>query len=93
MLVLKNADVAEKYVSSFKSDPMVHVPGGKSGNGWKGRLSSIPMAAADRLIEKKSNLVELKVPAPATESKDDKVKKITGNNKNASDPGPTSTPV
>jgi hypothetical protein len=60
MLVFKNADVARKYESDFDHDPIVHVPGGTNKDGWKGKLSAIPMYAADKLIIQKSNLVRPK---------------------------------
>ena len=57
----KNPDVAAKYDSDQTADPLVHFPGGKNGDGWKGKLSEIPLAQADKQILKpKQNLIKLK---------------------------------
>ena len=65
----KNPDVAAKYDSIQTADPIVHLPGGKKKNlGWKGRLSEIPLAQADRWINRPGqNLLKLKVEKLAEE--------------------------
>lgn len=62
MLVFKNDDVAAKYQSSFKGDPVVHVPAGKNKSGGiKRNLSTYTLAEADRLFAMKGqNLLQLK---------------------------------
>lgn len=68
-LQFKNQDVAVKYESDRVNDPIVHLPGGKMKNGWKGRLSEIPLAQADRWISQKNqNLLKLKPAAPAAKA-------------------------
>lgn len=60
-MVFKNAEVEAKYSSDHPADPVVHLPGGKKGNGWKGKLSDIPIEQADRWINRKGqNLLKLK---------------------------------
>lgn len=45
-------EVAEKYDSDQTANPKIHLPGGKQGNGWKGFLKDIPLAQADRWIDR-----------------------------------------
>lgn len=59
-IVLKNADVAARYETDFEKDQIIHVPGGRNGDGWKGPLSSIPLHAADKLYAQKHNALRLK---------------------------------
>lgn len=69
----KNADVAEKYTTDQTADPIVHLPGGKNKNGWKGRLSEIPLVQADRWIGRPGqNLLKLKGEKSATVGKNGK---------------------
>jgi hypothetical protein len=57
----KNPDVAAKYDSDQTADPLVHLPGRKEKNGWKGRLSTIPLDQADRWVNRPGqNLLKLK---------------------------------
>lgn len=71
MLVFKNADVAAKYDTDQTADKITHLPGGKNKNGWKGLLSEIPLAQADRWINRPGqNLLKLK------EVKKEEVKKV-----------------
>lgn len=66
MLVFNNADVAAKYTSTFKGDPVVHYPGGKNRNGFKVKLSAISLEQADRLFAMKNqNLLQAKTGSPA----------------------------
>lgn len=66
MLEFKNKDVADKYTSAFKGNPVVHKPGGKNKNGFKVKLSDITMEQADRIFEgKNQNLLQLKTQAPS----------------------------
>jgi hypothetical protein len=59
-----NADVAAKYTTDYETDPPVHLPGGKGKNGWKGKLSNIPLEQADRWINRPNqNLLKLKTAA------------------------------
>ena len=61
MLQFKNAEVAEKFTTDYEADPFVHLPGGKLNNGWKGRLSEIPLEQALRWINRPGqNLIKLK---------------------------------
>jgi hypothetical protein len=61
MIVFKNADVAAKYTTDQTDDKIHHLPGGKNKNGWKGLLSEIPLAQADRWISRPGqNLIRLK---------------------------------
>jgi len=81
MLEFKNEDVAAKYISSFKGDPVVHQPG-KNATGFKCKLSQVTLAQADKLFEvKNQNLLELKttavnLPAKQTPVAKDKEKAI-----------------
>lgn len=57
----KHAEVEAKYESLHIADPVVHVPGGKNKDGWKGKLSTITPAAADKLFARPGqNLLKLK---------------------------------
>ena len=68
-----NADVAAKYNYGHSKDPIVHVPGAKNKNGWKGNLTTIPLEAADRLYAMGSNLLTLKTePTPPAVNKANK---------------------
>ena len=70
-IVFKNPDVAAKYETSYETDPEVHLPGGKNKNGWKGKLSEIPLAQADRWISRpKQNLLTLKEAKPAAKKEE-----------------------
>lgn len=61
MLQFKNAETAAKYETGYTTDPVVHLPGGKNKNGWKGRLSEIPAEQADRWLNRPNqNLLKLK---------------------------------
>lgn len=61
MLQFKNAETAAKYETDYITDPVVHLPGGKNKNGWKGRLSEIPAEQADRWLNRPNqNLLKLK---------------------------------
>lgn len=53
--------VSAKYETDYTADPVVHLPGGKNKNGWKGLLSTIPIAQADRWINRPGqNLLKIK---------------------------------
>lgn len=68
-------DVAQKFETDYASDPIVHLPGGKEGNGWKGRLSEIPLEQAERWIGRPGqNLLRLKPPAEAKQKAEKPVK-------------------
>lgn len=68
-----NPDTAAKYSTDYETDPVVHLPGGKNKNGWKGKLSNTPLEQADRWIDRKNqNLYKLK---EAGSAKTEKVKK------------------
>ena len=70
MIQFKNADVAEKYTTDRTADCIVHLPGGKNKNGWKGRLSEIPLVQADRWINRPGqNLLKLREVKPIVEKK------------------------
>lgn len=57
----KDPEVAKKYTTDQTADKVHHLPGGKNGNGWKGLLSEIPIAQADRWIGRRGqNLLKLK---------------------------------
>lgn len=59
LLELQDPEVAKQYRSEFSHDPHVHVAGGSDvGKGWSGKLSTIPLWAAERLVEMESNLLE-----------------------------------
>ncbi len=61
VIQFKNADVAAKYDTDQTADKIHHLPGGKSGNGWKGFLSDIPIVQADRWINQPGqNLLKIK---------------------------------
>lgn len=65
----KNPDVAAKYDSAHTADPIIHLPGGKNKNGWKGNLSSIPLEVADRVFARPAqNLLKLKETQPAAKA-------------------------
>lgn len=75
--MFKNSDVAAKYESAHVADPVVHLPGGKNRNGWKGHLSTIPLEVADRLFARPGqNLLKAKEakqpvkPAPVKNEKE-----------------------
>lgn len=74
MIQFKDAAVAAKYDTDYSTDPVVHLPGGKNKNGWKGKLSEIPIEQADRWISRPGqNLLKLKEqakPAPEKKSKE-----------------------
>jgi hypothetical protein len=56
-----NAEVAAKFDSDQTANPQVHICGGKNGDGWKGKLSDIPLAQAEKQILKPGqNLLKLK---------------------------------
>jgi len=60
-VVFKNTEVEAKYESLHVADPVVHVPGGKNKDGWKGNLSDITLQAADKLFARPGqNLLKLK---------------------------------
>lgn len=60
-VVFKDPAVAAKYDTDQTHDKIHHLPGGKSGNGWKGKLSEIPLVQADRWINRPGqNLLKLK---------------------------------
>lgn len=68
----KNKEVAAKYYTDQTADKVSHLPGGKNGNGWKGRLSDIPLEQADRWIHRPGqNLLKLKVPAQASHEEEE----------------------
>ncbi len=70
MLQFKNPDVAAKYASPFKGNPIVHKPGGKNGNGFKLRLADISLEQADRIFAGAGqNLLQLKATAEKSETK------------------------
>lgn len=59
----KDPAVAEKYSTDQTVDKVHHLPGGKNKNGWKGKLSDIPMVQAERWISRPGqNLLKLKEP-------------------------------
>jgi hypothetical protein len=62
MIEFKDAAVAAKYTTDQTVDKTVHLPGGKQAHmGWKGKLSAIPLAQADRWINRPGqNLLKLK---------------------------------
>lgn len=61
MVQFKNPDVATKYETDQTVDKIHHLPGRKNKNGWKGLLSEIPLAQADRWIGRPGqNLIKLK---------------------------------
>lgn len=61
MIQFTDAEVAAKYTTDYETDPMVHLPGGKNKNGWRGRLSTIPLVQAERWINRKGqNLIKIK---------------------------------
>lgn len=61
MAAFKNSEVEAKYESLHVADPVVHIPGGKNKDGWKGNLSDITPAAADKLFNRPGqNLLKLK---------------------------------
>ena len=67
--MFKNSEVSAKYESAHVADPVIHIPGGKNKNGWKGNLSAIPLAAADRLFARPGqNLLKLKEAPKAAKS-------------------------
>ncbi len=60
-VAFKNNEVEAKYESLHVADPVVHIPGGKNKDGWKGNLSDITPAAADKLFARPNqNLLKLK---------------------------------
>lgn len=72
--------VAAKYKApALSKNQVVHVPAGKSGDGWKGKLADIPLASADKLFAQGSNMLELKekeqpsVPSAPPDSPNDAV--------------------
>jgi len=72
----KNPDVAAKYDSAHAADPIVHLPGGKNKNGWKGNLSSMPLEVADRVFARPAqNLLKLKETQPAAKAAQKPVEK------------------
>lgn len=62
----KKPEVAAKYEPGQSTDQLVHLPRIKPANdptgtpGWKGMMSEIPLEIADRLFERKSNLIKIK---------------------------------
>jgi hypothetical protein len=69
MLKFNNTDVAKKYKSGFKSNPVVHLPG-KKATGFKCNLADITPDQADKLFAvKNQNLLELNTSIPAVEEK------------------------
>lgn len=72
MIEFKNPDVAAKYEALREKDGEVHVPGGAKEPGveragFKGPLSLITLAAADKAFASGSNILKLKEqtsPAP-----------------------------
>jgi hypothetical protein len=70
MLKFTNPDVAKKFKSSFKGNPVVHLPG-KKGTGFNCKLADISPAQAEKLFAvNNQNLLELNTPAPAPDKKD-----------------------
>lgn len=68
-----NPDVEAKYCNDHPGDPVVHLPGGKSGNGWKGKLSDVPLEHADRWFSRPGqNLFKLKEAGKIAKPKDNK---------------------
>ena len=64
-VVFKVPEVAAKYDTDQTADKVHHLPGGKNKNGWKGKLSDIPLVQADRWISRPGqNLLRLKRPEP-----------------------------
>jgi hypothetical protein len=62
MITFKDPAVAAKYESDQTADKVHHLPGRKNGNGWKGRLSDIPIEQAERWINQPGqNLLKIKV--------------------------------
>jgi hypothetical protein len=56
----KNTDVAAKYATDRKTDPVVHVPG-KKASGFQCRLSELTLENADKLFAMQNqNLLTLK---------------------------------
>lgn len=83
MLKFENSDVAQKYKSSFVGDPVIHLPGGKTGNGFRKKLSTLTMEEADRLYANQGqNLLSLSngtvPPASAGKGKESKAGDKTG---------------
>jgi len=65
-------EVAAKFDSDQTANPQVHICGGKNGDGWKGRLKDIPLAAAEKQILKPGqNLIKLKESAKEVKKKID----------------------
>ena len=65
--------VASKYDTDQTHDKFHHLPGRKSGNGWKGLLSEVPIEVADRIFQRPmQNLLKLKVSSIAVENKNKK---------------------
>ena len=60
--------VAAKYETDYTTDPVVHLPGGKNKNGWKGNLSAMPIEQADRWINRPGQYL-LKLKEVKTEKK------------------------
>lgn len=76
MFIFTDPKVAAKYDTEFVNNPEIHIPGGDVlEGGWKGRLSTIPLAFAERAIQMKSNILFVKeetgdVEAPPIEAQD-----------------------
>lgn len=65
MIQFTDPEVAAKYTTEQTADKIHHLPGGKGKNGWKGLLSNIPIAQADRWINRPGqNLLKLKEVTP-----------------------------
>lgn len=59
----KDPQVAAKYKAApLSENQVVHIPGTDKGDGWKGEIQDIPIAAADKLFAQQSNLLTLITP-------------------------------
>jgi hypothetical protein len=62
MLVFKVPEVEAQFESDFDNDPTIEM--GSCHCNYKGPLSGIPLVAAEKLIEEKSNLIRRKQTDP-----------------------------
>jgi hypothetical protein len=77
-IVFVNKDVADQFETSYETDPVIHLPGANDKNGWKGKLSTIPLAQAIRWVDRPTqNLIRRKTTIPQTASKKTKEEPAT----------------
>lgn len=78
-IIFTDPAVAAKYATDQTDDKVHHLPGGTNGNGWRGKLSEVPLEVADRIyVRPGQNLLKLKETPAAASGKKKQEEKTEG---------------